>query len=347
MSSPDCAASRHRSGLGASATRSAPGPARRAAAPPPPSTTGAMKMRSSSTSPAREQRAGERRAALDAAASVIPRRPSSSRASAEAALAVAGELDHLGARVPQRGDPVRIGTRGRRARRAAPRRPSARAPSPAAAGRAESKTTRAGWRTSGIVDVARRQQRVVGERGADPDGDGVGLRAPAVHERRGSRGRRSTCESPLAVAVKPSRLTADLSVTSGRPVRACLRKGWFSSRAAAASAPSAKLDLDPLVAQDARAAAGGLLARVLAADHHPGDPGGERSASVHGGWRPWCAQGSSDTYIVAPAGSFPRSRQSASAATSAWTAAEPRVMALADHLAVRAGDHARRRAGSG
>ena len=48
----------------------------------------------------------------------------------------------------------------------------------------ESNTTRAGWRTcSGNVDVARGEQRVVGERGPDPDRDGVGLGAPAVDER--------------------------------------------------------------------------------------------------------------------------------------------------------------------
>jgi hypothetical protein len=34
-------------------------------------------------------------------------------------------------------------------------------------------------------------------------------------------------ESPAAVAVKPSSVTADFSVTSGRAVRACFRKAWF------------------------------------------------------------------------------------------------------------------------
>ena len=43
-----------------------------------------------------------------------------------------------------------------------------------------------------------------------------------------------------------------------------------------------------------------------------------RIASAQGGWRPWCAQGSSVTYIVAPARSAPRSRASSIAATSAW-----------------------------
>jgi len=55
------------------------------------------------------------------------------------------------------------------------------------------------------------------------------------------------------VAVKPSRLSAALWTTSGRPVRARLRNGWLRSRAAAAR----------------------LLARVVGADHDPGDRGGE------------------------------------------------------------------------
>ena len=39
---------------------------------------------------------------------------------------------------------------------------------------------------------------------------------------------------------------------------------------------------------------------------------------MHGGWRPWWAQGSSVTYIVAPLTSAPRCAASESALTSAW-----------------------------
>ena len=52
-------------------------------------------------------------------------------------------------------------------------------------------------------------------------------------------------ESPGAVLVRPSSDIASFSVTSGSPVRACLRKGWLSSRAAAASAPAAKTTSTP------------------------------------------------------------------------------------------------------
>ena len=59
-------------------------------------------------------------------------------------------------------------------------------------------------------------------------------------------------ESPVRVATLPSSVIADLNSTHGRPTRACLRKAWLSSRALAASSPSAMHDLDALVAQDAR-----------------------------------------------------------------------------------------------
>ena len=45
--------------------------------------------------------------------------------------------------------------------------------------------------------------------------------------------------------MRPSREIASFRVTSGRPVRACLRKGWLRSRAAVASAPAAKATSTP------------------------------------------------------------------------------------------------------
>ena len=46
-------------------------------------------------------------------------------------------------------------------------------------------------------------------------------------------------ESPLSVATFPSSDIAALNMTQGRPVRACLRKGWLRRRARAASSPPA------------------------------------------------------------------------------------------------------------
>ena len=47
------------------------------------------------------------------------------------------------------------------------------------------------------------------------------------------------CESPVRVATLPSSVIADLNSTHGRPVRACLRKAWLTSRARRAMSPSA------------------------------------------------------------------------------------------------------------
>ena len=95
-------------------------------------------------------------------------------------------------------------------------------------------------------------------------------------------------ESPVRVATLPSSVIADLNSTHGRPVRACLRNGWLSSRARAASSPSATIDLDALVAQDPEAAAGGLLGRVVGGDDDARDAGledrvGARRRAARGG----------------------------------------------------------------
>ncbi len=63
-----------------------------------------------------------------------------------------------------------------------------------------------------------------------------------------------------------------------------------------------------------------------------------RIASTQGGWRPSWAQGSRVTYIVAPAGSAPRSAQSAERRPLGVQVAERRVEPLAQNLAV-ADDH--------
>ena len=244
-----------------------------------------------------EERAGERRAALDQQRG-DPRGGRARRAPrASRALAVAGELDHLGAGAAQGVDPRRVGAGGGEARRAAPGRASRTS--------AES----SGSRARGVEDHPRRLADRVRDRRRRAR-SAAGRRRARCRSRprprrprrasggraRGSRARRSTASRRRGVAVKPSRLTADFSVTSGRPVRACLRNGWFGSRAAAASAPSANSTSTPssrrMPGPRPRAFSVGssepITTRPMPA---------ARIASVQGGWRPWCAQGSSVTYM--------------------------------------------------
>ena len=60
-------------------------------------------------------------------------------------------------------------------------------------------------------------------------------------------------ESPSRVATLPSSVIADLKSTHGRPVRACLRNAWLSSRARVRELAVGDDDLDALVAQDPQA----------------------------------------------------------------------------------------------
>ncbi len=116
-------------------------------------------------------------------------------------------------------------------------------------------------------------------------------------------------ESPGAAEVRPSSDIASFSVTSGNPVRACLRNGWLSSRAAVASSPAASSTSTPPSRRipGPRPAAFSLgSSEAITTREIPAS----RIASVQGGCRPVCAQGSSVTYIVAPAGSFPLARGS-------------------------------------
>ena len=132
----------------------------------------------------------------------------------------------------------------------------------------ESKTTRRGCRAP---PVAGREQRVVGEDRADADRDRVRFGPPAVDQLAAPLAR-----YPGRVAGGwrgPSTDIASFSVTSGRPVRACLRKGWFRQAGRGRLGAGGELDLDPAVAEDSRAPSGRLLSRVVGADHDPRDPG--------------------------------------------------------------------------
>ena len=56
-------------------------------------------------------------------------------------------------------------------------------------------------------------------------------------------------------------------------MRACLRNGWLSSRARDAELAVGDDDLDPLVAQDPEAPAGGVLGRIIGGDDDAADAG--------------------------------------------------------------------------
>ena len=109
----------------------------------------------------------------------------------------------------------------------------------------------------------------------------------------GARARRDSSpeihfESPVCVATLPSSVIADLKSTCGRPVRACLRKGWLSRRARAASSPSATTTSMPSSRRIPRPRPAGLLGRVVGGDDDAGDARlddrvGARAASCRGG----------------------------------------------------------------
>ena len=95
----------------------------------------------------------------------------------------------------------------------------------------ESNTTRRGWRATpstravscGSSASAVPMPTATASDSARQRWARARLASPEIH-----------CESPVRVATLPSSVIADLKTTSGRPVRACLRKGWLSRRAACA-----------------------------------------------------------------------------------------------------------------
>ena len=134
----------------------------------------------------------------------------------------------------------------------------------------ESKTTRRGWRDHAVDP--RGQQRIVGERGADPDRDRVALGPPVVGEPSALLPE-IHFESPLRVATLPSSVIADLNSTHGRPVRDVLAERLVEQPGADREFSVGDHDLDALVAQDPEAAAGRVLARVVGGDDDARDPG--------------------------------------------------------------------------
>ena len=100
--------------------------------------------------------------------------------------------------------------------------------------------------------IARGEPRVVGERGADPDDDGVDLGAPVVRELAAAARRRSTASRRRAVATLPSRLIADLKSDPRAAGARVLAEGLVHEARARGLVAVGDDDLDALVAQDAR-----------------------------------------------------------------------------------------------
>ena len=221
-----------------------------------------------------EERAGELRPALDqqrgdpAAAELVERgadppsrSPASSITSAPASRSAAtrsGSARGAGQHVERRGPRPSA----RAPSRAAAARPSRRrrAPAGAASGSSTSRAVSSGSSASAVPiptatasDSAR--QRWTSAR----------LSGPEIHRRVAARGRGEAVEADAPTSASPA---------AGRCARACetagSRAGRPRPRRRRRSATST-----PLVAEDPRAAAARLLARVVGADHDPGDPGGE------------------------------------------------------------------------
>ena len=220
----------------------------------------------------------------------------SSAEQTRAGLVLAGGDDDVGARRSRARRSRCAGRRARRRRRAGPRAPRRRASSRAAAARS-SRTRRAA--AGGGRRDPRRELRVVGERGADPDGDGVERRAPAVRD-----GAAALARDPLRVAA----LGRDLAVEAHRRLEddqraagaGVLAEGLVLQPGAGGELAAGDVDLDALVAEDARGRGRRPSSSGRRRRRRRGAGPRARIASVHGGWWPWWQQGSSETYSVAP-----------------------------------------------
>ena len=80
-------------------------------------------------------------------------------------------------------------------------------------------------------------------------------------------------ESPGAVVVWPSRDIAIFRIDQRQAGAGVLAEGLVEAARRGGLGSGRESDLDPAVAEDPGAAAGGLLARVLGGDHDPADPG--------------------------------------------------------------------------
>ena len=200
----------------------APSPAASGLAPAPPSTIGAMKSRSSSTSPASRNEPA-RVGPPSSSSEVIPRRPSSASAAATRAGGSPSQTISSAPASAKRPRPLAAARRGDEHDQ---RRLADRADQP----RAQRQTR------LGVEDdpggLARRRRRPRSALAVSSGSSASAVPMPTQTASHSARQRWTSArlaspeihlESPPAVATRPSRLRADLSSTSGRPVRACFR----------------------------------------------------------------------------------------------------------------------------
>ena len=160
---------------------------------------------------------------------------------------------------------------------------------------------------------------------------------------RGCPRREIHCESPARVATLPSSVIADLNSTHGRPTRACLRKGWLSSRARVASSPSATTTSTPSSRRIPRprpeafsvGSSEATTTRLMPACEDR--VGARRRAAL--------VAARLERHVQRRAGQVRQSPQAAIALTSACAAAEARSCQPSPSTVAVARDHRARRAG--
>ena len=269
----------------------------------------------------------------------MPRRPSSARAAAMRSLAS-----------PRRRGPRRRRRAGRRRGRVGVGRGDDEDRATGRGSRAAGSRAAGGpgsRRRRGAAGGRRRrcaggEQRVVGEDGADADRDRVGFGAPAVDQgaallagdpgRVAGRGRGAAVERHRQLQGHQRQAGAGVLAEGlvEQPRRGGLGAGGEARprRRRRGGSPGPRPAAFSLGSSEA------ITTRAIPAS---------RIASTQGGWRPWWAQGSSVTYIVAPAGSSPALAAVGQRRPLRVQPAELGVKPLADDLAVAHDDRADQR----
>ena len=290
-----------------------------------------MKSRSWSISPASRNEPA-RVGPPSSSSEMIPRRPNSASAAATRAGGVPVADDQLGAGLPERLHPL-AGRRGGDDHDQ--RRLVDRADQPGAqrqAGPGVEHDPGGLARFGPGRGPPRREQRVVGQRGADPDADGVALGPPAMSE-----GPAVLAGDPPRVATRARHPAVEAEGRLQEHERAAragvLSKGLIQKPRGGRLGAVGQLDLDALVAKDPRAAAAGLLARVLRCDHDARDPrrqdgaGAGRLAPLVGAGLEGHVQGR-PRWVLSPGAAVVQGRH------LGVGPAQPGVEPLADRLAV-------------